>query len=312
MAKELTIEQLLECGLERSTAAEVLRQVNPCLLSLPASACWQKVSREVLTPDHPFSLHKLLYETVFSDWDLTQGPPPAWFPSERSIQATNIGRLMSALNLNSYEAFHAWSVQNRTDFWEMMVKRLGIRFQQGFTKLVEQSNGVESPQWLVGARLNIADSCFNAPENAIAIVSQQEGGTLSTLTYKELNSLTNRVANALTGAGFNPGDAIAIDMPMNAESVAIYLGVVKAGCVVVSIADSFAPHEIATRLRLANAKAIFTQDYIPRAGKRLPLYEKVVAANAPQAIVLSPSPLTPLPSPLRFERGRGRGAATSR
>ena len=80
---------------------------------------------------------------------------------------------------------------------------------------------------------------------------------------------------------------MAIDMPMNAESVAIYLGIVKAGCVVVGIADSFAPDEIATRLRIGRAKAIFTQDYINRAGKHLPLYEKVIAANAPKAILFS-------------------------
>ena len=83
------------------------------------------------------------------------------------------------------------------------------------------------------------------------------------------------------------GDAVAVDIPMNAESVAIYLGIVKAGCVVVGIADSFAPDEIATRLRIGEAKAIFTQDYINRSDKRLPLYEKVIAANAPKAIVFS-------------------------
>ena len=103
----------------------------------------------------------------------------------------------------------------------------------------------------------------------------------------ELACLTNRVANGLVDIGLKPGDAVAIDMPMNAESVAIYLGIVKAGCVVVGIADSFAPDEIATRLRIGEAKAIFTQDYINRAGKRLPLYEKVIAANAPKAIVSS-------------------------
>ena len=74
---------------------------------------------------------------------------------------------------------------------------------------------------------------------------------------------------------------------MNAESVAIYLGIVKAGCVVVGIADSFAPEEIATRLRIGNVKAVFTQDFINRAGKRLPLYEKIIAANAPKTIVYS-------------------------
>jgi acetyl-CoA synthetase len=296
MAKELTIEQLIACGLEQSTASDLLQRMNPFFSSLPPPECWQKMTQEVLTPDHPFALHKLLHETVFSDWDSTQGPPPAWFPAEEQMQTTNIAELMRALKLNSYEALHAWSARHRADFWEVMMKRLGIRFKQGFTQVVDLSHGVESPQWLVSAKLNIADSCFNAPDDAIAIVFQQEGGALSTLTYKALNSLTNRVANALMDAGLlfggstperTPGDAIAVDMPMIPESVAIYLGIIKAGGVVVSIADSFAPHEIETRLRLGCAKAIFTQDYILRAGGQLPLYAKVVSANAPKAIVLS-------------------------
>lgn len=66
------------------------------------------------------------------------------------------------------------------------------------------------------------------------------------------------VANALDNM-FSKGDAIAIDMPMTVTAVVIYLAIVIAGFVVVSIADSFAAHEIAVRLRMSNAKAIFTQ-----------------------------------------------------
>lgn len=66
------------------------------------------------------------------------------------------------------------------------------------------------------------------------------------------------VANALD-ATFTKGDAIAIDMPMTVNAVVIYLAIVLAGFVVVSIADSFAAKEIAARLRISNAKAIFTQ-----------------------------------------------------
>lgn len=55
------------------------------------------------------------------------------------------------------------------------------------------------------------------------------------------------------------GDAIAINMPMTVDAVIIYLGIVLAGCAVVSIADSFAAEEVATRLRISAAKAIFTQ-----------------------------------------------------
>ena len=65
------------------------------------------------------------------------------------------------------------------------------------------------------------------------------------------------------------------------------VGIILCGCVAVSIADSFSTKEIEIRLRIAGAKAIFTQDAIHRGGKTLPLYSRVAAAKgAPQAIVL--------------------------
>ena len=86
--------------------------------------------------------------------------------------------------------------------------------------------------------------------------------------------------------GCQPGAVLAMVMPMTAETVAIYLGIIKAGCVVAGIADSFQPKEIASRLRLSNAAAVFTQDVILRGGKALPLYAKVIEASALPAIVL--------------------------
>ena len=102
----------------------------------------------------------------------------------------------------------------------------------------------------------------------------------------ELQALTERVAANLRRRGFKPGDALAIIMPMTAEAVAIYLGIIQAGCVAVGIADSFQPKEIATRLRLAHAVGVFTQDVLVRGGKALALYANVIAAEAPPAIVL--------------------------
>ena len=284
MAKKLTRENLTECGLDRSTSDRLLECINPLLASLPAAACWKEISQTILTPDHPFTLHQLLYNMVFADWE--GGVAPAWFPAEDDVEKTNIAAVMRELDLDSYEALHSWSVHHCTDFWELMIERLGIQFHRKFSDVVDLSKGDEFPKWLVDARLNIVESCFNAPSDATAIIFQSEGSMLSTMTYGELNALTNRVANGLVDAGFQPGDPIAVNMPMHAESVPIYLGIIKAGGVVISIADSFAPDEIQMRLRIANAKGIFTQDSIHRAGKQLPLYAKVVDADAPKAIVL--------------------------
>ena len=281
----LTVEELIACGLTEREASKIAETVNQILPTQSPTTCWHEISRHILTPQHPFAVHQLLYETVYADYDRTRyGPPPAWFPTDADITEANITRLMAQLHIKTYPEFHAWSVANRDRFWQLMIDVLDIKAADTYTEAQRDATGIATKL----AKLNIVDSCFSAPDDAIAIITQCENDeNLSTFTYHELATLTNRVANGLVKIGMKPGDAIAVDMPMNAESVAIYLGIVKAGCVVVGIADSFAPDEIATRLRIGNAKVIFTQDYINRAGKRFALYEKVVEANAPNAIVFS-------------------------
>ena len=281
----LTVEQLIACGLEKAEASEITEVVNQILPTQSPTVCWHEISRYILTPQHPFDLHQLLYETVYADFDRAKyGPPPAWFPTDEDITKANITRIMVERHIKTYSEFHAWSIANRDTFWQMMIDKLGIKVRDIHAEPQKDATGIATNLH----KLNIVESCFNAPNDAIAIVTQRENDeNLVTLTYQELESFTNRVANGLVEIGMEQGDAIAVDMPMNAESVAIYLGIVKAGCVVVGIADSFAPDEIVTRLHIGNAKAIFTQDYINRAGKHLRLYEKVIAADAPKAIVFS-------------------------
>ena len=281
----LAVEQIIACGLEKAEASKITEAVNRILPTQSPTACWYEISRYILTPQHPFALHQFLYEIVYADFDRAKyGPPPAWFPTDEDITKANITPIMAELHIKTYPEFHAWSATNRDTFWQLMIDTLDIKATDVYTEAQKDATGIATRL----ANLNIVESCFNTPNDAIAIVTQCENDeNLVMLTYHELESLTNRVANGLVNIGLIQGDAVAIDMPMNAESVAIYLGIVKAGCVVVGIADSFAPDEIATRLRIGKAKAIFTQDYINRAGKRLPLYEKVIAANAPKAIVFS-------------------------
>jgi len=178
---------------------------------------------------------------------------------------------MQRAGVDSYEALHAWSAQNREAFWTLAIERLGLRFRSPFSRTMDLSPGVEEPHWLVDARLNIVESCFAAPADSPAIIHQAEGGPLATLSVGQLQALTGRVAANLRRRGFKPGDALAIIMPMTAEAVAIYLGIIQAGCVAVGIADSFQPKEIATRLRLARAVGVFTQDVLVRGGKALAL-----------------------------------------
>ncbi len=285
MPKEISAEELVELGLDRPVAVGMADQVNSLLHSALAAPCWQAVSQRVLRPCYPFAGHKCLYGRVFSDWDDQCGPRPAWSPTEESLRATNIWEFMNDRGTGTYEDLRRWCAENREQFWELMIEQLGVRFHRPPSCIMDPSSEVACVKWLVDARLNIADSCFEAPEDATAIVYRTKSGTTSTWSYGELLQWTNRVANGLVESGFEPGDAIGVCLPMTAESVAIYLGIIKAGCVAVSIADSFAPEGIAARLELGQAKGVFTQDFDIRGRKPRPLYEKIVQALAPTTVV---------------------------
>ncbi|CAM9241710.1 unnamed protein product, partial [Ectocarpus fasciculatus] len=252
---------------------------------------WVYLTEHLLTPEIPFQLHKEIYQACYKACTVK----PAFIPEENDCKLTNIGVLMKAHDISSYEDFYAWSIKEPEAFWDALVKRVGISFDEPYKQVFDSSDpvhGIRSVKYFAGSRLNIANSCFNKRNfEDVAIISGSDfGPEVHTMTFGELDEMSNRVANSVTdpahGLGLSVGDAVGICMPMSPESVAIYLGVIKAGCAVVSIADSFSAQEIATRLRLANATTIFTQDVVYRKEKVLPLCSRVLEANPSRVVVL--------------------------
>jgi acetyl-CoA synthetase len=248
---------------------------------------WKRLISGRLTAEVPFAQHQRLHAAVFADWDeRTRGPAPAWFPPPEVAARTRLAAVMRKRGLPDYAALHAWSVQDRAGFWGETLQQLQVVFRAPPTTVLDDSGGPRAPRWLPGARFNIVETCLDAPADRPALVSTAPTGVRATMTYGELRAEVARVAAALQAAGFRPGDALAIDMPMTPTSVVIYLGIVWAGMRVVSIADSLAAAEVATRLRIASARGLFTTLVIDRGGKRLPLYEKLLPAAPPRTIVL--------------------------
>jgi acetyl-CoA synthetase len=299
MRPDISHETLVKLGLDADSASRLLAGLGTIPTDTPPAGVWLEVSRSLLTHDIPFAVHKHLYQTIFSAWDPDAGPPPAWIPSVSDITRSNIAALCKKAGVAEIRALHRWSVDHREIFWKTIIDALSIKFKKRPESIVDTTDGPESPRWLPGARLNIAESCFLAGPEATAVISQAEDGELNTMSYGELDRLSNRVANSIVASGFGRGDAIAIVMPMTVEAVAAYLGIVKAGCVVVSIADSFAADEIATRLRVAGARAAVTQDVIPRGAKALPMYEKLTTSLERTGTVIVVPAADALAVPLR-------------
>ncbi|WVZ23793.1 hypothetical protein V8G54_002337 [Vigna mungo] len=310
--RELEVGDFLNAGLTVAEANQLYRLLRDILSQCLSdtdndnqpSLIWRHlVTRKLLKPSFPHSLHHLLYHSVYHSAFNTQHAslPLYWFPSLDNSKRTNLGRFMETHApqllgpsykdpISSYRLFHNFSL-----YWSLLLKELSVSFVEPPKCILDTSDpSRHGGTWLPGSVLNIADCCLqpsshpHKPDDSLAIVWRDEAfhdSEVNRITLKQLREQVMMVAKAID-ATFSKGDAIAIDMQMTANAVIIYLAIVLAGCAVVSIADSFAPKEIATRLRVSKAKGIFTQDFIARGGRKFPLYSRVIEAAACKVIVL--------------------------
>ncbi|KAB1218865.1 putative acyl-activating enzyme 17, peroxisomal [Morella rubra] len=210
---------------------------------------------------------------------------------------TNVGQLLERRGkeflgskyrdpISSFSDVQEFSVLNpEVVYWKAVLDEMSISFSVPPQCILRESPHVESHSpypsghWLPGAIFNTAKNCLSLNRKRslddVVVIWRDEGDEnlpVCRMTLRELRADVWLAAHAISTLGLEEGSAIAIDMPMTVNSVIIYLAIILAGYVVVSIADSFAPHEISTRLKISKARAIFTQDLIIRGGKRIPLY----------------------------------------
>ncbi|XP_009762075.1 hexanoyl-CoA synthase isoform X1 [Nicotiana sylvestris] len=299
----ITVENIQALGISSDAAAQLHLKLTEIVATYGADATktWQHISQHLLTPDIPFSFHQMMYYGCYINF----GPdPPAWLPDPEAAKLTNIGKLLERRGkellgssykdpISSFSDFQEFSVSNLEFYWKIILEEMNISFSVSPECILRETPLHPGGQWLPGARFNPAENCLSLIGNRslsdVVVITRDDGddeAPVTKLTLEELRSAVWRVAYAIDTLGLKKGSAIAIDMPMDVNSVVIYLAVVIAGYMVVSIADSFAPNEISTRLVISKAKAIFTQDFISRGGKKLPLYSKVIDAQSPIAIVI--------------------------
>ena len=261
---------------------------------------WRRFMGAVQQGKRPsFSEHWESFQGAHRHRAPDDGPPIAWEPDDAVREHSNLFQLQNELGLQSYEALHRFSVDEPEAFWSRVLVRLGIVFENKPQRILDLDNlgrGVKHPRWLPGAELDITRSCFTAPRDKTAIVFGREDHSLVSLSYEQLEKEVDRFAEGLRARGFESGDGVALYMPMTPECVIAYLGTVRAGCRVVSVADSFSAAELHGRIDIVGARAIVTVSTY-RCGERvIELYRKVRDAVAmfddpPFVVVVGPREL---------------------
>ena len=207
-----------------------------------------------------------------------------WNPTADYIDGANVTRLARAHGLAGIDELRARSVADPAWFWDAVATDLGLLFRTPYSRVMDLHNGIEHPDWFVGARMNIVDSCLlrwcDASPSAIAVSHEDEAGQVRELTFNDLAAEVGRAANGLRELGIGPGDAVATYLPMIPEAVVACYAVAALGAVLVPLFSGFAPTAIASRLVDAKAKAVIVADATTRRGRTISLLPQINEALA--------------------------------
>ena len=186
-----------------------------------------------------------------------------WRPTPELIAQSNLQRFINKHALGSYDELMRRSTTDIAWFWDAVLHDLEIEFYKPYSRVVDLSEGKPWARWCVDGEMNIAHNMLDkyagtSTDERIAIKSEVEDETTRTLTYKELREEVNKLATALHSLGLGRGDAIGVFMPMVPEIVVAMLAIIKIGGIFLPLFSGFGAAAIVSRLKDADAKALFT------------------------------------------------------
>lgn len=206
-----------------------------------------------------------------------------WVPSNDLVEHSNVKRFMDKHNVRTYRELLDWSVEDNEWFWDAALKDLGVEWYKPYRKILDTSEGVPWAKWFIGGKINISHNCLDrhaksSRRNKVACMWESDDGAVRKMTYWDLYMDANKVANAIEEHGVRKGEVVGLYMPMVPEIVIIMYACFKVGAICLPIFSGYGPSAVATRLRDAEAKMVFTADGFLRRGKTIELKKKADAA----------------------------------
>ncbi|HUC62916.1 MAG TPA: acyl-CoA synthetase [Alphaproteobacteria bacterium] len=117
-------------------------------------------------------------------------------------------------------------------------------------------------RWQVPARFNMGVACCDRhaarDPSAPGLLFVEDSGALRTYSFGELRSLSNRLANALSGLGLARGERVGILLAQSPETAIAHLACYKSALVAVPLFALFGADALEYRLGNSGARAVVT------------------------------------------------------
>ena len=175
-----------------------------------------------------------------------------------------------AANANDPEI---WSKANadREAYWASWAEQLD--WQTKWDRVLEWD--APNAKWFVGGKLNASWNCLDrhlsTKGEKNALIWEGEPGEIRHVTYRQLHDQVCRFANALQALGVEPGDRVAIYMPLIVEAVVAMLACARIGAIHNVVFGGFSSDALKDRINDSQVKVCITATSGYRRGSIVPL-----------------------------------------
>ena len=185
----------------------------------------------------------------------------------------------SHLTEAQYRAMYDASIADPESFWKEQARSF-LTWSTPFSSVVESNLSEGQAKWFADGSLNVTVNCIDRhlpgrADQAAIIWEGDEPTDSLTITYSELSTRVNVMANILKSRGIKKGDRVCIYMPMIPEAAYAMLACARIGAIHSVVFGGFSPGALRDRILDANCESVITADEGVRGGKTIPLKHNV-------------------------------------
>ena len=213
----------------------------------------------------------------------TNSEVPLWRPTAERIASLPLTRFTAEAarragrQFADYAALHAWSIEDRAAFWDLVWDFTGVIGDKGEGARLVDGDRMPGARFFPEARLNFAENLLRRSDDGEAIVFRGEDGGIRRLSWRQLNDLVSRLQQALAAAGVGVGDRVAAFLPNIPEAIAGLIATASLGAVWSSASPDFGPDGVVDRFGQIAPKVFIAADGYRYAGKAIDLADKIKA-----------------------------------
>ncbi|MFB9950222.1 acetoacetate--CoA ligase [Rhizobium puerariae] len=217
---------------------------------------------------------------------------PLWSPSKEKQQKTPLFHFMGwcaerhGKSFPDYDAFYAWSIAERGEFWSAVWDFCGVKGERGPRVLID-GDDMLAARFFPDAVLNFAENLLAGSGAGDALIFRGEDKVSYRWSWDGLHAEVSRLQQAFRALGIGKGDRVAAMMPNMPETIACMLAAASIGAIWSSCSPDFGEQGVLDRFGQIGPKLFIACDAYWYNGKLQDVSAKVkVVSEALKAPVL--------------------------